>query len=157
MAEETNVLVNSDNENGTQSATWTPVEQVDPDQKVLVGKMDPLSGNMVASWDNIPVTPPANKNRNDVNIYDYDGTLIESYTASEFAELSEYPPQPTHELLTGRGYNWSLTDAKTYVATYGRLEIGAQYEVTDGKTHLFIHLEEGRLKPTLTIQNARRY
>lgn len=151
MAEETNVLVNSDNENGTQSATWTPVEQVDPDQKVLVGKMDPLSGNMVASWDNVPTGPSADKQKTDITIYDYDGTIIAGYTAEDFANLEAFPVQPAHENLTGRGYNYTLSAAKAYVAEYGKLDLGAQYEVTDGKTRLYIRLEAGRLKPTLTI------
>ena len=45
-----NALVLSDNENGTQSATWTPVEEVTPDQKVLIGAVDPVSGTMQATW-----------------------------------------------------------------------------------------------------------
>ena len=50
MADTVNALVNSDNENGTQSAEWTPVEQIDPDQKVLLGRLNPLSGTMEATW-----------------------------------------------------------------------------------------------------------
>lgn len=50
MAEENNALVLSDNDNGTQSATWTPVEEITPDQKVLIGAVDPLSGTMQATW-----------------------------------------------------------------------------------------------------------
>lgn len=50
MADTINALVNSDNENGTQSAEWTPVEQIDPDQKVLLGRLNPLSGTMEATW-----------------------------------------------------------------------------------------------------------
>lgn len=50
MADTVNALVNSDNENGTQSAEWTPVEQINPDQKVLLGRLNPLSGTMEATW-----------------------------------------------------------------------------------------------------------
>lgn len=50
MADTVNALVSSDNENGTQSAEWTPVEQIDPDQKVLLGRLNPLSGTMEATW-----------------------------------------------------------------------------------------------------------
>jgi hypothetical protein len=51
MADNINALVNTDEENGTQSAAWTDVNNIAPDQKVLIGRVDSLSGNMVASWE----------------------------------------------------------------------------------------------------------
>ena len=89
----------------------------------------------------------------DVNFYDYDGTIVNSYTATEFAELSELPANPTHEGLTAQGWNWSLEDAKTYVAAYGKLDIGQMYasNTIDGKTYLHIRLGEVRLKPYLGL------
>ena len=36
----------------------------------------------------------------DVNFYDYDGSIVASYTATEFAELSAMPDNPIHERLT---------------------------------------------------------
>lgn len=50
MPNDNNALVLSDNENGTQSATWTPVEEIGPDQKVLIGQLDPVSGTIQAAW-----------------------------------------------------------------------------------------------------------
>lgn len=50
MADNINALVNTDEENGTQSAAWTDVNDISPDQKVLIGRIDSLSGNMVATW-----------------------------------------------------------------------------------------------------------
>ena len=85
----------------------------------------------------------------DVNFIDYDGTVLYSYTASEFAELSVLPENPTHSGLTSQGWNWSLSDAKTYVASYGKLWIGQKYITDDGKTRIYIHLEEGRTSPIL--------
>ena len=85
----------------------------------------------------------------DVNFIDYDGTVLYSYTASEFAELSVLPENPTHSGLTSQGWNWSLSDAKTYVASYGKLWIGQMYATDDGKTRIYIHLEEGRTSPML--------
>lgn len=36
----------------------------------------------------------------DVNLYDYDGTRLYSYTAAEFANLSQLPTDvPAHDLL----------------------------------------------------------
>ena len=87
----------------------------------------------------------------DVNFIDYDGTIVYSYTKAEFANLSALPANPTHDGLTAQGWNWMLAEAKTYVAAYGKLWIGQQYITSDGKTRIYIHLEEGRLSPTLGI------
>lgn len=48
----------------------------------------------------------------DVNFIDYDGQLLYSYTADEFAELTELPPNPTNDGLTAQGWNWTLENAK---------------------------------------------
>lgn len=85
----------------------------------------------------------------DVNFYDYDGAVVASYTANEFANLSALPANPTHVGLTSQGWNWTLADAKTYVATYGKLNIGQMYITDDGATRIYIKLEEGRLEPYL--------
>jgi hypothetical protein len=37
--------------------------------------------------------------------------------------------------MTSQGWNWSLLDAKAYVAKYGKLNIGQMYIPTDGKSH----------------------
>lgn len=94
---------------------------------------------------------PIPPTRSGATIYDFDGSAIATYTPEEFAALTEYPAHPEHEFLTGDGYNWSLADAQAYSAKYGYVEVGAQYRVTDGKTRLFIHLEEGRLEPQLGL------
>ena len=84
-----------------------------------------------------------------VNFIDYDGTILHSYTAQEFASLSAMPENPTHTGLTAQGWNWSLANAKTYVASYGVLWIGQTYIPTDGKTHVRFHLDSVHLKPYL--------
>ena len=84
-----------------------------------------------------------------VNFYDYDGTVVDAYTASEFANLSAMPANPTHDGLTAQGWNWSLADAQTYVAKYGRLNIGQMYVTTSGDTEIDIQLSVGRNKPHL--------
>ena len=93
--------------------------------------------------------PPAKKS--DVTLYDYDGAIVAGYTAAEFAEMTAFPTPPEHELLTFTGWNYSLADAKAYVAKYGKINIGAVYRVTDGKTRIFITLGEGRLSPVLGL------
>ncbi len=89
-----------------------------------------------------------------VNFYDYDGKLVYSYAAAKFATLTEMPDNPTHEGLTPQGWNWTLSDAKTYVASYGRLDIGQMYITSDGKTRLYITLTEGRTSPILKLTLA---
>ena len=91
------------------------------------------------------------QSRKDVNFYDYDGTIINSYTVAEFANLSELPANPTHEGLTAQGWNWSLADARAYVADYGKLDIGQMYITSDGKTRLYISLPDGRTSPILQL------
>ena len=88
---------------------------------------------------------------NDVNFYDYDGTIVQSYSADDFANLSAMPGYPSHKGLTAQGWNWSLADAKTYVAAYGKLNIGQMYITSDGKTRLYISLTEGRTSPILQL------
>ena len=63
------------------------------------------------------------------------------------------PANPDHSAdgLTAQGWNWTLSDAKTYVAAYGRLDIGQMYITSDGKTHIYIHLEQGRTSPLLGV------
>lgn len=88
---------------------------------------------------------------NDVIFYDYDGSVVASYTASEFATVNVLPANPSHEGLTAQGWNWTLEDAKTYVGKYGKLIVGQMYTTDDGKTRIYIHLEQGRLAPYLGI------
>lgn len=100
---------------------------------------------------NVSGSSPTPVPSKDVDFIDYDGTIVYSYTAAEFAALTAMPANPTHEGLTAQGWNWSLSDAQDYVAKYGFLTIGQMYITSDGKTRIYIHLEEGRLEPYLGI------
>ena len=86
----------------------------------------------------------------DVNFYDYDGTLVASYSASDFAQLTAMPDNPTHQGLTAQGWNWSLSNAKTYVANNGRLSIGQMYTTTSGSTEVDIIIR-ARLDTTVCL------
>ena len=88
---------------------------------------------------------------NDVNFRDYDGTIVQSYSAADFAALTAIPANPSHTGLTAQGWNWTLINAKAYVAKHGRLEIGQMYITDDGKTRVYIHLEQGRTSPMLGV------
>lgn len=99
------------------------------------------------------VNPTAEKN--DVTFYDYDGTILYSYTAEEFLALTEMPPLPTQPGLICQEWNWSYEDAIEYVAEYGVLDVGATYITDDGKTRLYIRIAaEGRMDVPLHFQQT---
>lgn len=87
--------------------------------------------------------------KKDVNFYDYDGKRLYSYTKSEFLSLTEMPSNPEHDTLVSQGWNYSLADAKAYLESYSRLNIGQMYNTTDGWTRFYIYLDDGGLSPTL--------
>lgn len=76
----------------------------------------------------------------DVNFYDYDGTLVASYTKSEFLALNEMPTNPSHSGMVAQGWNWSLSDAKEYVTDYGVLEIGQTYTTESGNSEFDVEV-----------------
>ena len=85
----------------------------------------------------------------DVDFIDFDGRLVYSYTAQEFAALTAMPANPSYPGLTAQGWNWTLADAKEYVAEWGALVIGQNYTTDDGKTRIYItvnqdYVEQGR-------------
>lgn len=82
----------------------------------------------------------------DITFYDYEGTIVESWTLSELANKTALPAYPSHEGLICQGWNWSLADLK---ATNRKMNVGAMYITDDGKTRIYIHLEEGRTSPML--------
>lgn len=74
----------------------------------------------------------------DINFWDYDGTLLYSWTLAELATKTELPPLPSHDGLVCQGWNWTLQDIKDA----GReLDIGALYITDDGKTRLYVDVD----------------
>lgn len=74
----------------------------------------------------------------DINFWDYDGTLLYSWTLAELATKTELPPLPSHDGLICQGWNWTLQDIKDA----GReLDIGALYITDDGKTRLYVDVD----------------
>ena len=85
----------------------------------------------------------------DVLANDCAGGIVYSYTAAEFANLSSMPANPNHSSfsihdisipMTSQGWNYSLADAKAYVAKYGKLTIMQMYIPTDGKSHYICYV-----------------
>ena len=91
----------------------------------------------------------------DCNFYDYDGTLLYSYTKEEALALTELPPLPTQPGLICQEWNYTFEDMKSYVADYGVLNVGATYITDDGKTRLYITIAaEGRMDVPLRLQQS---
>lgn len=99
---------------------------------------------------NVNILPVTEK---DVNFYDYDGTLLYSYTAQEFAQLSALPPNPSHTGLIAHGWNWALSDAKEYLLTAGSICIGQMYVTDDGKTRIYVRIKNN-LTPTYRVSRS---
>lgn len=77
-----------------------------------------------------------------VNFRDYDGTILHSFSKDEFLALEALPELPTQAGLVCQEWNWSLEDAQAYVQEYGMLEIGATYITDDGKTRIYLNIED---------------
>ena len=104
--------------------------------------MAPLIDSIETGGGNVNPTATAKA----VNFRDYDGTILYSYTVEEAAALTELPPLPEHSGLVCQGWNWTLDGIKAM----GRaVEVGAMYITDDGKTRIYIHLEDGRTSPML--------
>lgn len=79
----------------------------------------------------------------DINFYDYDGTLVESWTLDELFHANELPKNPSHDGLTAQGWNWSLTSLKMKVYTQNRsMNVGQMYVTDDGKTKVYIKIRD---------------
>lgn len=98
------------------------------------------SGNVIVGTMSSSNATTAKK---DVNFYDYDGTLLYSYTVAEVQELAELPALPTQPGLICQGWNYDLETIKSYNRA---VDIGATYITDDGKTRLYIKIAaEGRM------------
>lgn len=99
-------------------------------------------GNIQTGSGTTPGTPGG------ITFYDYDGTIVTSWALAELATKTALPDYPSHNGLTCQGWNWSLADLKV---TNRKMNVGAMYITDDGKTRIYIRLEEGRTSPMLGI------
>ena len=88
----------------------------------------------------------------DVDFIDFDGRLLYSYTAAEFLELTELPPNPSYPGLVAQGWNWTLADAQEFVAEYGAQVIGQNYITDDGKTRIYISLDNDYVETSMPLR-----
>lgn len=88
---------------------------------------------------------PVHVEEKDVNFWDYDGTLLHSYTLAEAQALTELPPLPTRDGLICQGWNWTLEQIKSFGL---QVDVGAVYITDDGKTRIKIDIS------TMLISNV---
>ena len=110
-----------------------------PQAETVAGLADAI-GTIQTGGSSTPGAP------GDITFYDYDGTIVTSWTLSELATKTALPDYPSHNGLICQGWNWSLVDLKT---TNRKMNVGAMYITDDGKTRIYIRLEEGRTSPML--------
>lgn len=87
----------------------------------------------------------------DVLFIDYDGTVVHSYSASDFLALTEMPENPSHTGLVAQGWNWNLADAQAYVQYCGMQVIGQMYSTESGATEIDIVTTDGTKEVYLGI------
>ena len=81
-----------------------------------------------------------------VTFYDYDGTIVASYSLEEIQNLTSLPAGPIHKGFTFQGWNYTLEKVKAFTRS---MNVGAIYTTNDGKTRIYITLGEGRTSPLL--------
>lgn len=82
---------------------------------------------------------PMKINKKDVNFYDYDGTLLYSYTLQEIENMTEMPQLPSQDGLTCQGWNWTLSEIKEHSS---KVNVGAIYITDNGDTRIYISVDE---------------
>lgn len=84
----------------------------------------------------------------DCNFYDYDGTLLYSYTKEEALTLKELPPLPINERFIYEDWNYTIEDI---ISEEGDCNIGVTCYTADDQTHLFIKTLKNDEKITLNF------
>lgn len=144
---------------GTTLKLVAPAGYYDGDDTVTITDADFVAGNVKSGVDIFGVTGTYEAGvsavaKKDVNFYDYDGTIVASYTIAEANALSALPSAPdrSSDGLTFEQWNHTLSVVQ---ATTSRLDVGATFTTTDGKTHLYITLTEASgLSPTLYFNKS---
>ena len=78
-----------------------------------------------------------------LRLIDWEGTVLKEYTAEQVASLTALPTPSNlntnvdRDLLSFQGYNWALSDIKSWMTAHeGQcLTVGAIYTTTDGQDH----------------------
>ena len=86
-----------------------------------------------------------------VRFFDYDGTLLYSYSLEELQGMAALPELPAREGLVCQGWNWSLEGLK---AVNREMNAAAVYITDDGATRLYVHLEKDNLDPVVSFSQS---
>lgn len=86
-----------------------------------------------------------------VNFYDYDGTILYSYTLDEAKALTDLPAGTQHEGLIFDGWNYTLDEIK---AEDEMCDVGAHYTTDDGKTRYYITTPRDNFDIQLSFTNT---
>ena len=87
-----------------------------------------------------------------IRFFDYEGTLLYSFSLEELAGMESLPDLPFHEGLICTGWNWTLEDLKK---TNREMNVAALYVTDDGATRIYVSLDEDMLEPQVSF--GQRY
>lgn len=76
--------------------------------------------------------------KKDVNFYDYEGTLLHSYTLAEAQMLTALPELPERNGLTAQEWNYTLEEIKSYDRP---VDVGAIYTTDDGASRFYVTID----------------
>ena len=132
----------------------TDVANAIREKKGTTEKINPQDfSNEIRSIEGGGVVIPTACEWNDVNFYDYEGTILYSYTWDEFVEKNEMPPLPTHHKgLICQEWNYTLEEV---LEQGGRCDVGAIYIPEDGNTHIIINTFYNDFEISLHIRSTK--
>ena len=84
---------------------------------------------------------------------DYDGTVVESYTKTEWQSVSALPSNPTHTGLVAQGWNWTKAqiDAQLLAVPDGDVYVGQMYITASGKTEVDVVITDAFKSPCCSV------
>lgn len=103
---------------------------------------------LASEIESIPTGETPEVEKKDINFYDYDGTRVASWTLAELSEKTVLPDNPSHTGLIADGWNWTLQQLKNQNT---KMNVGQHYTPVDGKTHLFVSVDETYNTPHLGL------
>lgn len=83
-----------------------------------------------------------------IRFFDYEGTLLYSFSLEELAQMETLPDLPSHEGLVCTGWNWTLEDLKQ---TNREMNVAALYVTDDGATRFYVRLDRDMLEPRVSF------
>lgn len=80
----------------------------------------------------------------DVNFLDYDGTILYSFSKSEWSNQTDLPANPVHSGLIAEGWDWTKEEIDDQLSEVGGCVIvGQRYITDDEKTRLYVTFTGG--------------